>query len=298
MKNLICAVTVLAVSTAQAEVIIADVVVYYIDEFIQFNGTNTFIDPFSDGEEPPAGPLSASDYIVAGSFGIDRENGETGLLELNSSDGEIFYDGGELVCAVGSRSFYFSTGSGGSLTGVFELNDGLFANSYFGLGIDNFQTPGPAEPNESATVGVEVDRNGSVFAVWGQCIDSRCIEPKQDITSELGAITSITLELTVNALDEMTAKWDYGSDGKFDLIKSNFATLNFTAGTYTGRFELLVWCPGDIDGDGTVGINDFLDLLAAWGPNPRHPADIDGDGTVGILDFLMLLANWGPCPFI
>jgi len=24
-------------------------------------------------------------------------------------------------------------------------------------------------------------------------------------------------------------------------------------------------CPADVDGDGTVGINDFLDLLAAWG---------------------------------
>ena len=26
------------------------------------------------------------------------------------------------------------------------------------------------------------------------------------------------------------------------------------------------------------------------------PADLDGDGTVGIVDFLTLLANWGPCP--
>ena len=296
MKKLICAVTLLAVSTAQADDIIVHDSVYYIDEFTQFNGTNTFIDQFSDGEEPPAGPLSASDYILAGSFGIDRENGETELLELNSSDSAIGEAAGELVCAVGSRIFFFSTGSGGSLTGVFELNDGLFPNSYFGLGIDNFQTPGPAEPNESATVGVGVDRDGSVFAVWGQCIDSRCIEPDQDITADLGATTSITLELTVSVSDEMTARWDYGSDGTFDLVKSNFATLNFTAGTYTGRFELIVGCVGDVDGDGTVGINDFLDLLAAWGPNPRHPADLDFDGEVGILDFLILLANWGPCP--
>ncbi len=55
-------------------------------------------------------------------------------------------------------------------------------------------------------------------------------------------------------------------------------------------------CPGDIDGSGDVGINDFLDLLAAWGPNPGHPADLDGDDVVGINDFLQLLANWGPCP--
>jgi hypothetical protein len=55
-------------------------------------------------------------------------------------------------------------------------------------------------------------------------------------------------------------------------------------------------CPCDLDGDGTVGITDFLDLLAAWGPNPGHPADLDADGFVGITDFLVLLGHWGPCP--
>ena len=49
MKKLLAAVTVLAVSTTQADDII--VPVYYIHEFIQFNGTNTFVDPFSDGDE-------------------------------------------------------------------------------------------------------------------------------------------------------------------------------------------------------------------------------------------------------
>ncbi len=54
-------------------------------------------------------------------------------------------------------------------------------------------------------------------------------------------------------------------------------------------------CPADIDGDDLVGINDFLMLLEAWGPNLGHPADLDGDGEVGIPDFLALLAAWGPC---
>jgi hypothetical protein len=55
-------------------------------------------------------------------------------------------------------------------------------------------------------------------------------------------------------------------------------------------------CPGDIDGDGTVGVSDFLEMLAAWGPNPGHPADLDADGVVSVTDFLMLLGVWGPCP--
>ncbi len=55
---------------------------------------------------------------------------------------------------------------------------------------------------------------------------------------------------------------------------------------------------GDLDDDGTVGIVDFLALLAAWGPCsdpcPRScPADLDGDCVVGILDLLVLLGNWG-----
>ncbi len=62
-----------------------------------------------------------------------------------------------------------------------------------------------------------------------------------------------------------------------------------------GAYELQP-CPGDVNGDGTVGINDLLDLLAAWGPNPGHPADLDGDGAVGPDDFVSLLSNWGPCP--
>ncbi len=55
-------------------------------------------------------------------------------------------------------------------------------------------------------------------------------------------------------------------------------------------------CLGDVDGDNSVGITDFLALLGAWGSNPGHPADLDGDGIVDILDFLAMLSRWGPCP--
>ncbi|TDJ57009.1 MAG: hypothetical protein E2O40_03610 [Planctomycetota bacterium] len=53
--------------------------------------------------------------------------------------------------------------------------------------------------------------------------------------------------------------------------------------------------PSDLDGDGTVGMTDFLALLGAWGPCSdcgTCPADFDGDCSVGILDLLTLLGNW------
>ena len=56
---------------------------------------------------------------------------------------------------------------------------------------------------------------------------------------------------------------------------------------------------GDVDGDGVVGTNDLLELLAAWGlcpaPPEACPADLDGDNIVGTSDLLALLAAWGPC---
>jgi probable HAF family extracellular repeat protein len=57
-----------------------------------------------------------------------------------------------------------------------------------------------------------------------------------------------------------------------------------------------VACTGDLNGDGGVGTNDLLMLLAAWGECSQCPADLDGDGVVGTGDLLLLLAAWGPCP--
>jgi subtilisin family serine protease len=51
----------------------------------------------------------------------------------------------------------------------------------------------------------------------------------------------------------------------------------------------------DLDGDGMVDVDDFLFLLANWGPcpvGPGCPGDIDRDGQVGVNDFLIMLANW------
>ncbi len=67
-------------------------------------------------------------------------------------------------------------------------------------------------------------------------------------------------------------------------------------------------CSGDLDGDGDVGIEDFLFLLASWGPCPTPcpptcVADIASspsamptfDCTVDINDMQTLLGNWGRC---
>ncbi len=53
-------------------------------------------------------------------------------------------------------------------------------------------------------------------------------------------------------------------------------------------------CPWDCaDGDGHIGIAEFLAVLGTWG-RTGVPCDVNGDG-VGIDDFLAVLGLWGPC---
>ncbi len=82
---------------------------------------------------------------------------------------------------------------------------------------------------------------------------------------------------------------DLGADG-FDNL-TGYGRVDATA-----ALSMLVPVPGDVDGDGLVGIDDFLFLLGNWGPCPAEPescpADFDGDEEVGINDFLILIGNW------
>jgi hypothetical protein len=88
-------------------------------------------------------------------------------------------------------------------------------------------------------------------------------------------------------------------DGTLELFGfNNCEQVLFKAGLEDDRNVLVlatsvVVCSDfDLDGDGVVGVTDFLALLAAWGTSPGGPPDFDGDGTVGVTDFLALLANW------
>ena len=78
----------------------------------------------------------------------------------------------------------------------------------------------------------------------------------------------------------------------------NAATPGAAGGALSAHMVFRRCKPGDLDGNCTVGITDFLMLLGAWGPcgapcPPSCPADLDGDCQVGITDFLLLLGNWG-----
>ncbi len=161
-----------------------------------------------------------------------------------------------------------------SCTQFFEYNDGVF-----GLGANNIN----ADP-------LFIDPDGD-DGVWGTedddlrlqsgspCIDAGTNHPV------LGLDLSCTSDLDGNQRfvdDPDSRDTGFGDPPIIDMGAYEFASTPLVS--------------GDLDGDGTVGIQDFLILLADWGPCPAQPdscpADLDCDGEVGIVDFLALLANW------
>jgi hypothetical protein len=93
----------------------------------------------------------------------------------------------------------------------------------------------------------------------------------------------------------------YSTDAAVERSEPFFIAFDFEAGD-AARQQAIDWivanllappCPGDLDGDGTIGGGDLAVLLAGWGGSSP---DLDGDGVVGGSDLAVLLSSWGePC---
>lgn len=55
------------------------------------------------------------------------------------------------------------------------------------------------------------------------------------------------------------------------------------------------FCQADVDGSGSVDVNDLLMVIGDWGCTGTCTADITGDGAVNVQDLLELIASWGNC---
>lgn len=59
-------------------------------------------------------------------------------------------------------------------------------------------------------------------------------------------------------------------------------------------------CPGDIDGDGAVGLSDIAAIIIDWSrtvPPGNVCSDLDGSGDIGLGDIAAVTSNWGTvCP--
>jgi hypothetical protein len=164
--------------------------------------------------------------------------------------------------------------------------------------------PVGADPSSVASDDLDGDGDEDVLVVAGLDEDRAVRVLRNNLNDGDELSFTIVTDLAPDPNLKLTATEDLDGNELPDVIAViGPAAGGIMAGRQEGSVEVLLnaggpesVCPADLDGDGEVGITDFLELLGAWGPNPGHPADIDGDGEVGIIDFLDLLAAWGPCP--
>ena len=107
-----------------------------------------------------------------------------------------------------------------------------------------------------------IDANGRVFVTNGSFPSGALFSFDADLTSRWSVnITNVNLGGPAIGEDGILIVCGIGSDVR--------------------AYQTMI--PGDLNGDGVVGVADFLILLGSWGPCPDCndcPADIDGNCTV------------------
>jgi hypothetical protein len=141
----------------------------------------------------------------------------------------------------------------------------------------------------------------SVCGAWNSAIDRN---DRGDVVMRLNVHSGVRLEgvgtfLIQDLIDQADGPWYLFNS--FGLAINNARQIgawgtNPTSGEAGSLLLTPVPRPGDVDGDGVVGVDDLLAVITAWGPCAPAapcPADVDHDGTVGVDDLLEVLLHWG-----
>ena len=193
----------------------------------------------------------------------------------------------------------FAPPSNDECSGAIPLTE--TTTNIFTFGATTSTPPLPVECDEGGRLAFENDVWFTFTAAAPTIVLNLCLDPLT-FDVRVAAYENTCDDLTLIACSDDSC--DLGGWVKFDgQCGQTYLVRVGGNGDVTGTGTLIASvfgeceasCPWDLDDDGVVGINDFLDLLAAWNTDPGGPPDFDGNGNVGIEDFLELLAHWGPC---
>ncbi|MHC4652356.1 MAG: hypothetical protein ACYTES_16055 [Planctomycetota bacterium] len=118
---------------------------------------------------------------------------------------------------------------------------------------------------------------------------------------EINAVRGFVAPSVGQAFTILVAQGGIADGDTFDVLTPEWGSFSdsydYGAGTVTITVASWPECVvEDVNRDGEVGINDFLQMLAEWGPCPPGgpcPSDVSGDLVVDVVDFLQLLEAWG-----
>ncbi len=140
------------------------------------------------------------------------------------------------------------------------------------------------------TVAIGTDSNGTPLSTL-KVIDRATGSAIWDAASALGGgFGSNYQDLQVSSSSNLglEIEWDSTSSAT-DPVGYGYAATALVIGA----------CPGDLDGDGSVGGGDLAGLLSQWGVcavGEPCLGDLNLDGMVDGADLPILLGHWGACP--
>lgn len=181
------------------------------------------------------------------------------------------------------------------ITITYDVNDTLFLIESNGIGgfasPTTLTTPGAYRPAFIDKFAIDVDNrrhiawvsnvnNEGAFVITETESGFSAPIPIEDdpATSKVG--TSIAVDSA--GMLAVTYQFGYVADG---IVQADIHLAIARIGT----------CPGDLDGDSTIGLSDLAILLAHFGETGAAPedGDLDGDGDVDLGDLATLLAVYG-----
>jgi hypothetical protein len=124
--------------------------------------------------------------------------------------------------------------------------------------------------------------------------------------SWFGLLPGQTYTLGAHIIDDLGWESEAGTVGGLDVSDISFIHIQVDTGGDPAPYDLsfndlsligapVTAIPGDLDGDGFVGISDLNLVLSDWNKTvpPANPAaDPSGDSFVGIADLNVVLGNW------
>ena len=232
-----------------------------------------------------------------------------GLAQLGDVTGDGVADvmlgdfsSGQLVAmdAVQGTAAYV-TGVGALLTGIKVIGDVTgdgfpdVVPEYFGAtarvvngrtGTTVWSTPVMDNPTTVAPIS-DLTGDGVNDLIVGTLFSNNWVYAFDGVTGEEACAFNYGTPLdAVGVMPDVTgdASWEFLAGGRDGTLTC------FSGGVNTNPPD-----PADVNGDGTVNVNDLLLVIGAWG-SADPAADVNGDGIVDTNDILLVLSAWGPRP--
>ena len=181
------------------------------------------------------------------------------------------------------------------------VRDGLVFVSYYHDGLQVFDVSDPSSPNLVAWYDTFIESSHAGFAgAWG--VHSALPSGKiliTDITNGLFVLELETEQIEVCPTDPI--EWNglmVDSGGYYSAeVPDNTWGIDIAFMYATLNTAVCPDCPGDFNGNGTLGVGDLQIILASMGCANACLIDLDGDDSTTVSDILIWLSMFGTVCF-